>query len=508
MNPETLNLLDLKEVTKSYGSAKAVDACSLSFRAGEVHALLGANGAGKSTLVRMVAGLTAMSEGAMAFCGEDYAPAGKRDAEAVGIEIVQQELNLIPTLSVAENLFLADLPAAAGVIRRGVLRQRARAALDRVGLSGISTEAEVATLGIGQQQMVEIAAALNRKCRLLILDEPTAALTSAESETLFDRLRGLRSDGVGIIYISHRLDEVAMLADSISVLRDGCCVGTFAAADCSTDRMIELMSGQAMHRHAEHASFVDQRSETLRVEGLTGGLVKDVSFQLHRGEKLGIAGLVGSGRSELLRLVFGADVATAGGVCLGEGDALQSFRHPSEAVAAGIAMVTESRKENGLLLPASVQTNTTLVSMWQRFVSFGMVRSQAEADAARSQCDALNVRCESLQQRIATLSGGNQQKIVLAKWLVHDADIFLLDEPTRGIDVAARHRIYQLVDALAADGKSIVMVSSDLDELLDVCDRIAVMSNGRLVETFKRESWSYEGIMQAVFSGYRRGRTG
>lgn len=484
----------------------------MSFEAGSIHALLGANGAGKSTLVRMLAGLVVPSAGEMRFEGHEYAPGNKRMAERTGVEIVQQELNLIPTLSVAENLLLTRLPTTAGVIRWRELRERATRALARVGLTDLSPQRRLGELGVGTQQMVEIAGALDRHCRLLILDEPTAALTAAESETLFDWLGHLRNQGVAIVYISHRLDEVKRLADRLSVLRDGRLVGTYDGDEVTTERMVELMSGDAGTSVTPNKSRQMQEEVVLRVRSITGGPVRDVSFEVHRGECLGIAGLVGSGRTELLRLIFGADDATSGDVLLNAtrrgGDSETTverphrFRHPAEAVKAGIAMVTEDRKANGLLLTKAIRMNTTLASMWNRFSFWGVTRVGREKAEVEVQRQSMEVRCEEDEQAVGTLSGGNQQKVAIAKWLVRDAEVYLFDEPTRGIDVAARRRIYRLFDSLAEQGKGMVIVSSDTDELLEICDRILVLSNGQLVETFMRGDWSAERITQASFSGY------
>jgi len=496
-------LLLVRDLTKRY-SVTVLDRADFNLRAGEIHALLGANGAGKSTLCRIIAGLVQPSDGEMTFADQPYAPASKQAAESAGVQIIQQELNLIPTLSVAENLMLSRLPSRCGIIRKGKLHQRARRALDRFGLEEIATKTLVGSLGIGRQQMIEIAAALDRDCKVLILDEPTAALSSGETERLFQWLAKLREQGVGIIYISHRLDEVARLADRVTVLRDGVHVCTKPTAGLTTNDMVNLMTGDredstAGHRHE---SFATERI-ALRVEGLSSGtLLRDVSLEVRAGERLGIAGLVGSGRTELLRAIFGADLAEDGKVVIGEKGNARRFHHPSQAVAAGLAMVTEDRKQNGLLLEQSIRVNTTLCALRRDFSSRGVIRNRAEHESVESICRKMETRCTSIEQTTSTLSGGNQQKVVVGKWLLRDADLFLFDEPTRGIDVAARRRIYRLLDSLARDGKALVLVSSDLDELLETCDRIAVMSAGRLVATFDRSSWSHDKIMQAAFSGY------
>ncbi len=497
------SLLQVDGLTKRYGNVTVLRDVSLEVRPGEIHALLGANGAGKSTLCKIVSGLVPKSEGEMTLDGHSFAPSNKQDAEAAGVEIVQQELNLIPTLSVAENLLLTRLPRRFGAIDSRELHRRAAQILDRFGLADVASDALVGSLGVGRQQMVEIAAALARQCKLLILDEPTAALSGSESEQLFAHLTRLRDEGVAIIYISHRLDEVARLSDRVTVLRDGALVNTQATATLTTDAMVDLMSGEtavaAKRDHVCHATNQD----AMRVESVTSGIVHDVSFTVRRGERLGITGLVGSGRTELLRAIFGADVAAAGHVFLDGNPTPRRFRHPSEAVAAGLAMVTEDRKQDGLLLSQSIRINTTLSSMWRRFSRAGLTREAEENRVAMQMRDSLATRCESIDQFVGTLSGGNQQKVAVAKWLVRDADVFLFDEPTRGIDAGARQRIYQLFETLASQGKAIVIVSSDLEELFETCDRIAVMSAGRMVETFDRNEWTEEKIMQASFRGYK-----
>ncbi len=497
-------LLNCQKITKRYGSITVLDCDQFNVQAGAIHALLGANGAGKSTLCRIIAGLLQPDSGSMSFGGTEYRPTNKQTAESRGVEIVQQELNLIPTLSVAENLFLTRLPHRAGLIQRNKLRGRARQALERFGLSEIDPDLPVGHLGVGRQQMVEIAAALDRRCRLLILDEPTATLSSEEAASLFQHLRELRRQGVGIITITHRLDEVFELADHVTVLRDGRHVRTAPIDSLTKDSVIELMSGPQKQDQVGFQSHMTPRC-LLEVQGITGGMVQNVSFRLFSGQRMGIAGLVGSGRTELIRLIFGADLADSGSVRLeGTLDGRKHrFRHPREAVAAGLAMVTEDRKQNGLLLTQSIRCNSTLNSLRKRFSRWGLVQSAQEACVVDEMNSALEVKCQSREQPVVTLSGGNQQKVAIARWLVRDADVFFFDEPTRGIDIAARRRIYRLFDSLAQAGKALVIVSSDLEELLETCDHIGVMSAGQWTGLFERSSWTREQIMQAAFAGYQ-----
>lgn len=484
---------------------RVLDAVTFELRAGEIHALLGANGAGKSTLCKIIAGLTSASAGEMELNGVPYAPEDKRFAESNGVQIVQQELNLIPTLSVAENLLLGRYPQRWGIIDRKAMHQRARIALDRFGLTEIHTDQSAGSLGVGQQQMLEIAAALDRKCELLILDEPTAALSAGETERLFARLDELRSQGVGIIYISHRLDEIARIADRLTVLRDGKYVSTHAVSEFQPiERVVDLMTGEVQavqHALAEHTNHTTKRT-MIHVAGITGGPVQDVSFSVRAGERYGIAGLVGAGRTELLRLLFGADRIEQGKLFLREEKTFCRFRHPHEAVSAKLAMVTEDRKQNGLLLSQSIRVNTTLTSMDLLTGACGVINRRREAALVAAEGKRLQIHARDMEQSVGTLSGGNQQKVAVAKWLLKEADVFLFDEPTRGIDVAARRNIHRLFDELAAQGKALIIVSSDLEELFETCDRIGVMSAGRLVSEYDRADWSYDAIMQDCFSGY------
>ncbi|WP_145452659.1 sugar ABC transporter ATP-binding protein [Gimesia panareensis] len=484
---------------------RVLDGVSFELRAGEIHALVGANGAGKSTLCKIISGLVPQTEGQMQLNGVPYSPADKRSAESLGVQIVQQELNLIPTLSVAENLLLGRYPQRWGVIDRRELQRQARAALDRFGLTDIATDQSAGSLGVGQQQMLEIAAALDRKCELLILDEPTAALSAGETERLFARLDELRAQGVGIIYISHRLDEIARIADRLTVLRDGKYVSTHAVSEFQPiERVVDLMTGEtqavqyALQEHRNHTTA----NTLLRVNGMTGGPVEDVSFSVQAGERYGIAGLVGAGRTELVRLIFGADRATRGDVFLRGESVPRRFGHPHEAVATKMAMVTEDRKQNGLLLSQSIRVNTTLNSLDRLSGALGAINRRREASVVQAEWERLRIHARDMEQSVGTLSGGNQQKVAIAKWLLKDADVFLFDEPTRGIDVAARRNIHQLFDQLAQQGKALVIVSSDLEELFETCDRIGVMSAGRLVSEYTRADWSYEAVMQDCFSGY------
>ena len=494
-------LLQVRGLHKSYNVPVLTD-FGFELRSGEVHALIGSNGAGKSTFARILCGLTPANNGEMQFNGQRYAPRSKREAEHAGIVMVLQELNVIGTLSVAENIFLNRLPRRAGFVRFTDLHAQAREALARVGLGDLDPATPADQLGVGQQQLVEVAGALACNCRLLILDEPTAALTDPEIDRLFDNIRRLRADGVGIIYISHRMDEIRRIADRVTVLRDGRRVATHDAAEVTHASMIREMVGHDLPERkaaAERAAGVT----ALRVDRLRAGeCVRDVSFQVRRGEILGLAGLIGSGRTETLRAIFGADKKDGGEVFLGNEIGPVVIREPADAVRAGIGMVPEDRKRDGLLLTQPIRVNTTLATLGRHARRSGWLDAKAETETTGSLCQRLDVRCASLEQAVSELSGGNQQKVVIARWLARDCSVLLFDEPTRGIDVAAKDMVYQLLRDLAADGKAVVFVSSELTELMAVCDRILVMSAGRIAAEFLPGEWTQEKITQAAFSGY------
>ncbi len=495
----THHLLEVRGLGKRY-SVPVLQDFDLTVEAGEVHALMGANGAGKSTLARILCGLTQPDAGSMLLNGQPHAPRDQHAGEAAGVVMVLQELNVIPTLSVAENLFLDRLPRRWGFVNRPALRHQSRIALDRVGLASVDPDSACDQLGIGESQLVEIARALARECRLLILDEPTAALTDTEIGVLFENMRRLQCDGVGIIYITHRLDEIRQIASRVTVLRDGRRVAVHPAADISPRQIVREMSGQDFAEGpARREAGLGQ--PILRVRGLSAGnRVRDVSLTVHAGEIVGLAGLVGAGRTETLRAIYGADPAEAGTVQVGDTTA-QRFARPAVAAAAGLGLIPEDRRHDGLLLPLSVQTNTT-VSTLRRFCRGGWIDAVAEARAATAQCDRLDVRRASLEQPIAELSGGNQQKVVLARWLARDVAVLLCDEPTRGVDAAAKAAIHDLLRELARAGCGLLVASSELPELRQLCDRIVVLSLGRVAGEFRAGEWTAETINAAAFSGH------
>jgi ribose transport system ATP-binding protein len=482
---------------KSYG-VPVLEDVSLDLRPGEVHAIVGENGAGKSTLARILAGFLRPDRGHITLRGQPFAPRGPAEARDHGIAIVHQEPSAIATLTVAETLFLDRLPARAGFVDRRRLRDDARGVLDRVGLESLDPDRPVGTLGLGHRQLVEIAAALARRCDVLLLDEPTAALNPRDSDVLFAQMARLRADGAALVLVTHRLEDVGRTADRVSVLRDGRLVATRPGAELSRDEIVRLMVGRDLAEPPSRAA-APAGDVALRVDRLSGARYRDVSFEVHRGEILGLAGLMGAGRTEVLRGVFGADRPTAGRVFVGHGlVAPARIASPADATRLGMALLTEDRQRQGLLLPMAVRANVTLGSLGRVAGGLGLLRARAEDALARPALESLGVRARSLGQPVGELSGGNQQKVLLGRALLHDPAVLLLDEPTRGVVVGARDEVHRLLRELAARGQAIVVASSELEELFALADRILVLAAGRVTASFARGEWSAEAVMAAA----------
>jgi D-xylose transport system ATP-binding protein len=498
-------LLELRSITKHFPGVKALDGVSFDLRAGEVHALCGENGAGKSTLIKVLCGYYPAGTygGEVLLDGKVAAFRGLRDSEEHGIALIAQELALVPALSVAENLLLGREPAKGGLIRWDVVREQARRGLGLVGLD-VDPDRPVSELGIGQQQMVEIAKALIKDARILVLDEPTAALTDGDARRLLNLLAELRGRGVSSIYVSHRLDEVFRISDRITVLRDGRSVGTEDTKTMTPSRVISMMVGRAVDTLYPRPSSV-QAETALAVENLSVAdpanpgrfVVENVSFAVKRGEVLGIAGLMGAGRTALLSALFGAARSRVTGTLHVDGAPKPLPASPRDAMQLGLALVSEDRKRFGLVVEAAILENLTL-SVLRRFARRFLLDHRGRRTASQEQVDSLHIRTPGLAVLASNLSGGNQQKVVLGKWLLTNPRVLLLDEPTRGIDVGAKAEIYELIARLAGQGLAVVLVSSELPEVLGLSHRVLVLSQGRPTATLTAAEATPERVMAAA----------
>jgi ribose transport system ATP-binding protein len=490
----TSPLLQMQGIEKSFPGVRALSGVDLTLQRGEVLALMGENGAGKSTLIKTLGGAHQPDAGTITIEGKLVSLSSPTAAIVAGIGVIYQEFNLIPELNTWENIFLGR-EKSGFFVDRSHERTRAAELFKQLGVD-IPLDVPCRRLSVAQQQLVEIAKALSQDVRILVMDEPSAALTPQEVEKLFTIIRDLQTRGIGIIYISHRLDEIFNIADTITVLRDGQYVGDAPAKEMTREKMIEMMVGRSIENE-----FPKQAAEIgeprLVVDGLCRGTaVRNVSFNVRRGEVLGITGLVGAGRTELVRLIFGADRRDAGEISL-DGESLK-IRSPQDAIHAGICLLTEDRKSQGLVLCRSVRENFGLPNLKQ-FSWFGAIGQKRERDAFGQYVDSLSIRIPHQEQLARNLSGGNQQKVVLAKWLQQNAKTLIFDEPTRGIDVGTKHEIYQLMNRLAADGTSIIMISSELPEVLGMSDRILVMHEGQLKgEITDVKSATQEHIMETA----------
>lgn len=489
-------LLEVVNLSKHFPGVQALQGINLDVRRGEVHVLLGENGAGKSTLVKILTGAQQRDAGQILWQGESVEITDPHHAQELGISVIYQEFNLVPYMTVAENIFLGREPVRRGFLDRGRMLQDGGAILDDLGIS-IGPATRVSELGVAEQQMTEIAKALSLEAELLIMDEPTATLTEREIERLFIAIRRLRKRGVSIIYISHRLNEVRQVGDRVTVLRDGRKVATLDTADATVDQMIHLMVGHDL-REQYPKQQVDIGAEVLRVEGLNrAGVLHDIAFSLRRGEILGLAGLVGAGRTELARAIFGADPIDSGSIFV-HGQPV-SITSPAAAIRHGIGLVPEDRKAQGLLLDHSVVHNITLPSLGRLFAGLAFLSPRIEAKIAQRYIRDLRIRTPSEERMVRFLSGGNQQKVVIAKWLCSQSDVLIFDEPTRGIDVGAKVEVFQLMTDLARRGAGIIMISSDLLEELAMSDRILVMRGGRIVGQLDHAEASQQRVLSLAF---------
>lgn len=476
-------VLEMQGIGKRFNGVPALQSVDLTIYPGEVHALMGENGAGKSTLMKILAGAYIADEGEIRINGQSLKITNPATARKAGINLIYQELNVAPNLSVTENMFMGSELQRNQFLDRKSMEIEAQQVLESLGAT-FTTRDIVGSLSIAEQQQVEIARALKDKSRILVMDEPTAALSDRETERLFEVIRKLRQDGIAIIYISHRMEEIYALADRVSVLRDGQYIGSLMREEISPGRLVQMMVGRAMGDFYEHQKQTNPGAVVLEVRNINDGRkIKSASFQLHAGEILGLAGLVGAGRTEVSRLIFGADRKVSGEVFL-NGQKLE-INSPSDAIKAGIGYVPEDRKDQGLFLEMSCRKNIALNTLKQEaragFVNWGAVNL-----LAKGAVENFNIRLANLELRALDLSGGNQQKLLLARWLAIKPKVLMLDEPTRGVDIGAKSEIYRIMSELAAQGIAILMVSSELPEVVGMSDRVLVMREGQLVGELDR----------------------
>ena len=492
-------LVLMEGIEKTFPGVHALKQCRFELRSGEVHALLGENGAGKSTLMKILSGVYPKDAGKIIYKGKEVEIPNTKAAQDLGISIIFQELNLIPHLTVAQNVFIGREPrkGVRFILNEKEINEKTQKILDMMNLD-IDPRAKVSELTVAKQQMVEIAKALSLNSEVLIMDEPTAALTDSEIEDLFRIIRDLKKKGVGIIYISHRLEEIGIISDRITVMRDGEYIDTVPTKDVTTEQIIKMMVGREIYVTSEANSESSKNEVVLEVKNLNRGrAIKDVSFKLRKGEILGFAGLMGAGRTEVARAIFGADPIDSGEIYV-NGKKV-NIKQPIDAVKHGIGYLSEDRKQFGLMLNLDVEQNTVIASL-ENYSKFGWINKNKTRMDTNKWIEALKIKTPSLEQKVRNLSGGNQQKVVLGKWLTRDCNILIFDEPTRGIDVGAKSEIYKLMNKLVAEGKSIIMISSELPEILRMSHRVLVMCEGRITGELSYEEATQERIMEYATS--------
>lgn len=488
-------LLQMEGITKEFPGVLALNNCQFELRRGEVHALMGENGAGKSTMMKILTGVYQKDEGTVTYQGKPVELTNPKAAQDAGISMIHQELNLAPDLTVAQNIFIGREPRRRLrlFLDDQALHRQVKALFQRMGLD-MDPAVQVSELTVAKQQMVEIAKALSYNADVLVMDEPTAALSETEIEDLFRIIRQLRADGVGIVYISHRMDEIKRITDRITVMRDGQYIDTVLTAEVTTQDIISKMVGRQIYETSKPEAAAGERETVLEVKGLNQSrALRDISFTLRKGEILGIAGLVGAGRTELARAIFGADRIQSGEIYI-HGSRVK-MRGPHDAVRLGIGYLSEDRKRYGCVVDLDVKSNVVIASYPEFLRPGGWMNTEKIRKQAEDMVERLKVKTPHVDQEVKFLSGGNQQKVVIGKWLTRDCDILIFDEPTRGIDVGAKSEIYRLLNELAAQGKSIIMISSELPEILRMSHRILVMCEGRITGELDHEEATQEIIM-------------